>query len=224
MMGRRGKIGLIVAAALPLLLATYEVAAVLRARSATPEILSKVRSGEIEFGSVPAARIDMLLAVEDPGFYGHRGIDFSTPGQGMTTLTQSLAKFLYFDRFSPGFAKLELMLVARFALDPAATKQEQLEIFLNHARFGRFRGRQVRGFADAARTFYGREFASLDDRQFLSLVAMLIGPNQLDPVRHSEANADRTARIVALLGGRCRPSGLRDVYYDQCSPRLADQR
>lgn len=202
---------------LPLILLAYETVAVFQARARTPEALERVRSREVRLAAIPPRRIRMLLAVEDPGFFDHRGIDFSTPGQGMTTMTQSLAKFLYFDRFTPGFAKLELMLVARFALEPAASKQEQLEIFLNHASFGRYRGREVRGFADAARTFYGRELAALDDREYLSLVAMLIGPYQLDPIRHGEANAERTNRIVALLAGRCRPSGLRDVYYEDCA-------
>ena len=77
-------------------------------------------------------------------------------------MTQSLAKFLYFDRFTPGVEKLELMLVARFALDPAMSKREQLEVFINHARFGRYRGRPIIGFNAAARAFYGRELQQLD--------------------------------------------------------------
>lgn len=214
---RRGtRILLAVLLAVPLLLAGYETIQVLSARSRTPSILAAVEAREIRLSMVPAERIRMLLAVEDPGFFEHRGVDFSTPGQGMTTITQSLAKFLYFDRFSPGFAKLELMLIARFALHPSASKNEQIEIFLNHASFGRFRGRQVKGFADAARSFYGRELGQLSDREYLSLVAMLIAPNSLDPIRHRRANAERTAKIEAMLGGRCRPDGLRDVYYQNC--------
>lgn len=202
--------------ALPLLLLVHESIAVLRARARTDEVLQRVSTREIPLAAMPARRIRMLLAVDDPGFFNHRGIDFSTPGQGMTTLTQSLAKFLYFDRFEPGIAKLELMLVARFALDPAVGKNEQLEIYLNHARFGARRGRPVIGFADAARTFYGRELHRLDDREYLSLVAMLIAPGELNPIRHPEANAERVRRIEALLAGRCRPQGLRDVYYRDC--------
>lgn len=203
--------------ALPLLLLAYESFAVLRARARTAELLKQVRSREIPLPALPERRIRMLLAVEDPAFHRHRGIDFATPGQGMTTLTQSLAKFLYFERFTPGIAKLELMLVARFALDPAVSKDEQLEIFVNHARFGSRGGRPIVGFADAARTFYGRELDQLTDREYLTLVAMLIAPARLDPARHARVNAERTDRIEALLAGRCRPQGLRDVYYRDCA-------
>ena len=208
---------LLLLAALPLAALLYEVGAVLYARAKTSEILERVSAREIRLSSVPPRRIRMLLAVEDPGFFRHRGIDFDTPGQGMTTMTQSLAKFLYFRRFTSGIDKPELMLVSRFALDPAVSKREQLEIFLNYASFGTFRGRPVIGFAAAARTFYGRDLSQVSDRQFLSLIAMLISPNSLDPLRHREANAERTDRIVAYLSGRCRPRGLRDVYYEDCA-------
>jgi hypothetical protein len=208
-------VGLIVG--LPLCVLAYESIAVFRARARTAEIRERVQAREAALASIPARRIWMLLAVEDPGFFHHRGIDFGTPGQGMTTLTQSLAKFLYFDRFRPGLAKLELMLVARFALDPAFAKREQLEIFINYARFGTSRAREIIGFNDAARTFYGRALERLTDREYLTLVAMLIAPGRLDPARHPEANAERTSRIEALLAGRCRPRGWRDVEYEDCA-------
>ena len=202
---------------LPLGALAYEAGAVLYARGRTAEIRERVRERELPLASIPPRRLGMLLAVEDPGFLRHRGIDFATPGQGMTTLTQSLAKFLYFGRFTPGIDKPELMLVARFALDPAMGKSEQLEVFVNYVSFGRRRGRPVTGFNAAARAFYGRPLGRLTDREYLTLVAMLIAPNRLDPVRHPRANAERTDRIEALLAGRCRPRGLRDLYYEDCA-------
>ncbi|HWT12657.1 MAG TPA: transglycosylase domain-containing protein [Allosphingosinicella sp.] len=202
---------------LVLFVAAYEGWAVLRARARTAEILERVRAREVPLAALPRRRIAMLLAVEDPGFLGHRGIDFSTPGQGMTTMTQSLAKFLYFERFTPGLAKLELMLVSRFALDPALSKRDQVELFVNYARFGSRRGRPIIGFNDAARTFYGRELSRLSDREYLTLVAMLVAPRRFDPQRQPAANAERTRRIEAMLAGRCRPSGLRDLYYEDCA-------
>ena len=125
-------------------------------------------------------------------------------------------KRFYFDRFEPGFAKLEQSLIARFVFDPALSKDGQLRAFLNHASFGNFQGRPIIGFAAAARTYFGREFAELDERQFVSLVAMLMAPNALDPIRHAPANAERVRRIEQLVAGKCRPEGVGDVTYDQC--------
>lgn len=158
----------------------------------------------------------MLLAVEDPGFWRHGGVDYETPGQGRTTLTQGLVKFLYFDRFRPGFAKIEQSLIAWAVLDRAMNKRDQLSLYVNHAYLGNDRGRPVRGFEDAARTWIGKPYAALNDREFLSLVAMPIGPNRLDPIRHPQANAARVRRIEAMLAGRCRPAGLADVTYEEC--------
>jgi len=215
---RRGLRIALLAIAVPLAALTlYEGYALFRAKQRTPAVLAAAAQGELGYGDLSARRREMLLRVEDPGFLQHRGVDFSSRGQGMTTITQSLVKRFYFDDFQPGFAKLEQSLIARFVLDPAMPKEAQLTAFLNHTPFGGVGGRPVKGFADAARTFYGRELAALSDREFLSLIAMLMAPARLDPRRHAAANAERVRRIERLLAGQCAPLGLRDVEYEGCA-------
>jgi membrane peptidoglycan carboxypeptidase len=205
-----------VGAALIALIA-YEAFALGRARQVTPDVVAMAGRGELRLEQLTPRRQAMLLKVEDPGFFDHHGVDFSTPGQGRTNLTQSLVKRFYFAHFKPGFAKIEQMLIARFVFDPALSKQGQLKAYLNYAYFGHLQGQEVIGFAKASRTFYGREFEALDDRQFLSLVAMLMAPNDLDPIRHPRENAERVRRIEALLAGRCKPTGVGDVRYSACA-------
>jgi hypothetical protein len=163
------------------------------------------------------ARAAMLLRVQDPTFLTNKGVDFSTPGAGMTTLSQSLGKRIFFDRFKPGLAKGELIALTRFALYPTVDKRRTLKAFLATAYFGRRDGRAVIGFGPAARAWFGRSLASLDDREFLSLVAMLVAPAALDPVSHAAAKAERVVRIKGLLARRCRPAGLRDVMLAGCA-------
>ena len=198
-------------------LALYEGYALWRASERTPDVLAKAAQGELDLTDIPERRLAMLVRIEDPGFYHHRGIDFSTPGAGMTSITQSLVKRFYFDDFQPGFAKLEQSLVARFVLDPAMSKQAQLKAYLNHSHFGWRGGKPVRGFAAAARAYHGRELSRLSDPEFLSLVAMLISPKEYDPLRQPAANAERVRRIEAMLDGRCAPQGLRDVTLSACA-------
>ena len=198
-------------------LIAYEGFAVWRAGQRTPAVLTEAATGELALSDLPQRRIDMLLKVEDPAFYDHRGVDFSTPGAGMTTITQGLVKRFYFDRFHKGFPKIEQSLIARFVLDPAMSKDDQLKAYLNFTYLGAQGGRPVIGYAQAARTYYGRELAQLSDREFLSLVAMTIAPRDLDPVRHKAANAARVRRIEAMLAGKCRPDGFRDVQYKACA-------
>lgn len=204
-------------AALLLGLVAYEALQLSRAKQRTPAVLAAASKGELEPSDLPERRRRMLLKVEDPNFYGHRGVDFTTPGAGMTSITQSLVKRFYFERFQPGFAKLEQSLIARFVLDPAMPKDRQLQAYLNFTYFGSDKGRPVIGYANAARAYYGRELAQLSDREFLSLVAMTIAPNALDPLRRRQANAERVRRIEALLAGKCSPTGLRDVTYEACA-------
>lgn len=199
----------------------YEALALFRARARTPLVIEQSRNRPLALDTIPPRRLAMLLRVEDPGFFEHRGVDFSSPGQGMTTITQALVKRFYFDRFRPGFAKIEQSLIARFVLDPAMSKRDQLEVFVNHASFGDFPEGPIIGLEAAARHFYRRPFAELGDREFLSLVATLMAPNALDPRRHPTANAERVRRIEALLAGRCAPRGLRDVTYEDCAEPAA---
>ena len=194
----------------------FEAYAVWRATQRTPAVLVEAAKGELRIADVPKRRIDMLLKVEDPSFYSHHGVDFSTPGASMTTITQGLVKRFYFTHFHKGFPKIEQSLIARFVLDPAMPKNDQLQAYLNFTYFGRSAGHPVIGYANAARAYYGRQFAQLNDREFLSLVAMTIAPSELDPVRHKAANDERVRRIEAMLAGKCRPEGLRDVTYESC--------
>jgi membrane peptidoglycan carboxypeptidase len=199
-----------------LLLIGYEGVQVSRARANTPAILAKLTDRPVRLADLPKARRDMLLAVEDPGFYRHHGVDFSTPGAGMTTITQAMVKRLYFPAgFEPGFAKIEQSLIAWLVLDRAVSKDELLEIYLNYASFGS----NIIGYDHAARAIYGRSLYELNDREFLTLLAMTLAPKDLDPRSHPRENARRVDRIEAMLAGKCKPAGLRDVDYDACPPR-----
>ncbi len=127
--------------------AAYEAYAVWRADQRTEATLSRFLSGrpELEPSDLSSEQGNILVTVEDPSFYLHHGVDFSAPGQGLTTIAQAITKFLYFDRFKPGFAKLEQSLIARFVVSRRLTRDQQLTIFLNHSYFGEGEGEPIRG-------------------------------------------------------------------------------
>ena len=162
-------------------------------------------------------RTAILLRIEDPTFRTNKGVDFSTPGAGMTTLSQSLGKRIFFKRFSPGLPKAELIALTRLALYPEVDKERTLKAFLATAYFGHRDGRAVSGIGPAARAWFGKPLAMLSDREFLSLIAMGPAPKNLDPERNAAANADRVGRIERLLANRCQPTGVRDVMLDGCA-------
>jgi membrane peptidoglycan carboxypeptidase len=161
-------------------------------------------------------RVEILLAVEDPAFFRHHGIDVRTPGGGWTTITQGLAKRLFFDEFEPGPWNKLRQSVAALALDRRMGKVEQLALFVDVVPMGLDRGRPVLGLGEAARAYYGTDLARLDLPQYLSLVAMIVGPDAYHVRDRPERNAQRLARIERLLAGECQPTGFRDVYYETC--------
>jgi membrane carboxypeptidase/penicillin-binding protein len=136
-------------------------------------------------------------------------VDLRTPGAGLTTITQSLVKKLYFREFKPGIRKVKQTLIARHALDPLVPKDDQLLMFINMHDFCY----ETRGLASAARFYYGKEFLALTEKEYIGLVAMFVGCGTFNPVRNPEEHRERVARIQRVLAGEYVPKGMRDIYY-----------
>jgi monofunctional glycosyltransferase len=198
--------------------AAYLGIRILDGRAKAPEEVAAIIAGmDPAIDRLAPARVDMLLAVEDPTFFENDGIDLDTPGAGMTTLAQGLGKRIFFDPFRPGLQKIELMALTKFALVPTVSREDILRATLASAYLGHDKDGAILGFSEAALRYHGKPLAALSDREWLSLVALLPAPNDLDPVRYSEANAARVDRIERLLAGACKPLGLRDVMLEGCA-------
>jgi len=205
-------------AGLAALLLVYSLAVVVNARRATPALAAEVlRSATLTWRDLDEWQLKALLAVEDPAFFDHNGADYTTPGAGLTTITQSIGKKFYFDPFRPGIRKYKLVLTSVLALDRLVSKEDQLTIFLNIIGLGGGGYGDVRGFGPAAEKYFGRKFKELSRDQYLALVAMVIAPATFNVKGRPEANAERVARIKRLLAGEYNPKGLMDLYYGPLS-------
>jgi membrane carboxypeptidase/penicillin-binding protein len=187
-------------------------------RIARSETAARVDEAFLKYGKepsltgLPPQRKSMLLKIEDPAFYHHHGVDLSTPGAGMTTITQGLVKQLYFpDGFQQGVSKVRQTLIARYALDALVSKDEQLQLFLCIAYLGDVNGEAIHGFHRAAEVYFGKSFADLSDGEFLTLVSMLIAPNKMKP--GSVAGKARLRLVTAVLAGQIKPQSVLDVEY-----------
>lgn len=186
------------------------------AREDTPKVVGqawRTYGKRIALRDLPTQRLRWLLAVEDPTFFEHHGVDLSTPGAGMTTITQGLVKLLYFPNgFHKGIAKFRQTLIAQYAFDALVPKEEQLELLLNIAYLGHSNGVAVNGFSSAANVYFHKDAFSLSDDEFKSLVAMLAAPDRF--VSGSPALAERLTRIDAYLSGAYHPVSVLDTEYD----------
>ncbi len=185
------------------------------ARAETPALVKQAfdKFGrKIVLRDVSQDRIDLLLKIEDPKFKTHRGVDLTTPGAGMTTITQGLVKLLYFpDGFTKGIAKIRQTLIAEYALDDLITKDQQLELYLNATYFGSKNGQPIHGLADAAEAYFQKPYTDLTDDEFTALIGMTISPNTLKP--GTEKSATRVARIKRYLSGEVVPASVLDFEY-----------
>lgn len=157
-----------------------------------------------------------LLAVEDPIFETHEGVDFTTPGAGITTITQSLAKRTAFEEFVPGIAKLRQTTYA-LSLERHLTKEQILALWLDTLEMGRGANGWITGFENASVEVFGGPPSEVSDEAFLTLVVVLIAPGRLSMDPTYPETAERLARIKRLIAGECTPSGHSDVWLEGCA-------
>ena len=213
------KIGALLAVFILLVSATQFIRAYLTA----PRVVGQFeRSAPLSLdpATFPSSRRDWLLAVDDPMFYHHHGIDSRTRGAGYTTITEALVKILYFDNFRPGplrWRKVKQTIIA-VAFNARISKKEQLRLFVNAVYFGNRDGHKVRGFSSASEEYLGKPFAQISDEEYLELVAMIVAPDKYNIATHPDRNHDRVGRIKLLLAGACTPRSVSDVEYADCAP------
>jgi penicillin-binding protein 1B len=151
---------------------------------------------------------DAVLAMEDDGFWEHRGV--SAPGmlravlvnawegarvQGGSTLTQQLAKNLFLSPERTYARKAREALLA-FALEQRLSKEELLALYLNGIYWGQAGGASICGADEASRAYFGKPASQLSLGEAATLGGVISAPNAYNPLRHPEAARER--RDLAL--------------------------
>lgn len=148
---------------------------------------------------VPYGRISphvkrAVLAAEDGAFWTHEGVDVQqvrvaiqeslergTAPRGASTISQQLAKNLYFSPSRDPLRKLAELVTAR-RLEAALPKTRILEIYLNVIEWGD----QVWGVEAASRAYFGVSAAAVSREQAALLAGAIINPRALNPARPSQ--------------------------------------
>ncbi len=155
--------------------------------------------------------IEAIVATEDHRFWDHHGINklrtakalwitlFSDDRvQGASTITQQLAKNLFFSFEQTYSRKLRELLVS-MQIEAQFTKKDILEAYLNQIYFGP----AEQGVGAAARFFFGKTAAQLKLSESALLAGLLKSPTRYNPLRHLE-RAKARQRIVL---GRMQAAG-----------------
>ncbi len=185
--------------------------------SLEPVLLSGMRGGSkqvrewIPLSRMPSALIEAVLAVEDRRFFSHYGIDPVAIGralwvnvtqgavvQGGSTLTQQLAKNLYYSPQRTMTRKLRES-VAAVVLELKYRKEEILESYLNEIYLGQAGSVSIYGVGEAAHRYFGKTLDELSIDEVALIVGLIKGPNTYSPVKNVEHATARRNVVLRRL-------------------------
>jgi len=151
--------------------------------------------------------IHAVVTAEDGKFFDHEGFDWEAIRQsaekdwkekrfarGGSTITQQLAKNLFFTTYKSPIRKLREFFAAR-RLEQELSKPRILELYLNVIEWGP----GLYGCEAAARRYYGKSAAALDESEAAGLAAMIPAPRSLNPLVAPRRHAAAQRRVLWLM-------------------------
>jgi monofunctional glycosyltransferase len=151
--------------------------------------------------------IQAVVASEDQRFFEHHGVDWAAVresfahdvearrvARGGSTITQQLAKNLFFGTRKSPLRKLRELVTARW-LEEDLTKPRILEIYLNVIEWGD----GTWGAEAAARHWYGVPARALTREQAAGLAAMIPNPRRINPRVSPQGHERLTRRVLWLM-------------------------
>ena len=187
--------------------------------SLQPELLTadaSVKIGKqqnLTFQEIPPVMVQAILAIEDRRFFEHWGLDFRgigrallnfcsrgklRPQQGGSTITQQLVKNVYLSPEKTMQRKFNEAIIA-VALENRLSKQDIFALYCNEVYLGQRSGVGVRGVAQAARVFFGKDLKDLSVDEAATIAGMIQSPARYAPDRHPEAARERRDRVIASM-------------------------
>lgn len=148
-----------------------------------------------------------VIAVEDHRFYEHNGIDLISTvsaaisniktkslGMGGSTITQQLAKNMYFSQKKEFSRKVAELFVAR-DLEKNLTKDEILELYINIIYFGD----GYYGIEEASLGYYGKNANDLTITEAIMLAGLPAAPSVYSPNVNEDLANQRYKQVESAM-------------------------
>lgn len=178
----------------------------------------------IELEDIPKIYQDAVIAVEDHRFREHNGFDFIATAraivanfldgelsQGGSTITQQLAKNLYFTQEKRFTRKVAELFVA-FDLEKNYSKDDILELYINTIYYGK----GYYGLVSACDGFFKKSPTELTDYEATYLVGIPNAPSIYSSDRHAELAKKRHKQVLnAMVKYGYLPQSEADKIYEQ---------
>ena len=184
-----------------------------------PELLTvdaTLKTGQREtltYQNIPPVLVQAILAIEDRRFFAHKGVDiwgisraflrWGTSGslkftQGGSTITQQLVKNTYLTSEKTLSRKFSEVMIA-IALEQRLSKQDIFALYCNEVYLGQRNGVGVRGVAQAAKIFFGKDLKDISLAEAATIAGMIQSPTRYAPDRHPEAARARRDTVIAAM-------------------------
>jgi penicillin-binding protein 1A len=161
----------------------------------------------IQLNRVSKDFINAIIATEDHRFFEHHGLNklrtlkglyvtffYSGKVQGASTITQQLAKNLFFS-FEKTYDRKFKELLVSLQIEASNTKQEILQAYINQIYFGA----GAQGIEKAARVFFGKSAFELNLAEATLLAGLPKSPTRYNPYRHYERALKRRAVVLKRM-------------------------
>ena len=166
--------------------------------------------GKVSSSTVSPYLKNAIIATEDKRFYTHWGVsprgilgairinlrEGRKPwqGNGGSTITQQLAKRIYFEKKGNFERKLKEVPMS-MAMELKYTKDEIFSIYLNRA----FLGSGAYGFEAASQRYFSKSARDVSPAQAAMLAGLLKAPSAANPIRNLDRAQSRGNLIVGLM-------------------------
>lgn len=169
------------------------------------EIKSQENYTKIE--DMPEFYLNAVIAVEDHRFYNHGAIDMISIGrailtnirymelrEGGSTITQQLAKNIYFDQSKTFLRKIAEIFMA-FEIEDNCSKYEILELYLNTSYFGD-------GYycvKEAANGYFDKEPTDMNEYESSMLAGIPNAPSVYAPTKNPDLASQRQRQVLEKM-------------------------
>lgn len=163
------------------------------------------------FREIPSTIWRGLIGIEDIRFLGHSGFDVRAIAralvrdviemgfvEGGSTITQQLAKNLFFTNEKNILRKLKELIIA-VAIEEQFDKDEIIQAYLNEVYWGVLQGVRVKGFHAASILYFDKSPREIDPFEAVILVSLLKGPGYYHPIRHLDRLQARVESVLSVL-------------------------
>ncbi|HBM47796.1 MAG TPA: glycosyl transferase [Lachnoclostridium sp.] len=173
------------------------------------EKVAKIRSQE-NFTSIeelPETYVQAVISVEDHRFYEHGALDPIAIGralvndlkagryvEGGSTITQQLAKNLYFSQEKTMNRKAAEVFLA-FELEQKYTKDEILELYVNSIYFGD----GYYSIGEASEGYFGKPASQMNDYEATLLAGVPNAPSRYAPSKNLALAEKRQQKVISRM-------------------------